>query len=86
VRPKRDTSPTCISQFSPYGVSRKEACKDTPELILDRNMDRQRAKGIAVLTIRIGELMGPAVGLEVAIIRLISQIPMLVWLRTMTEL
>ncbi len=43
VRPKRDVSLTCVSRFSPYGVSGKEACKDTPELILDRNMDRQRA-------------------------------------------
>ncbi len=41
--PKRDVSPTCISQFSPCGVSGKEAYKDTPELVLDRNTDRQRA-------------------------------------------
>jgi hypothetical protein len=41
--PKRDVSPTCVSRFSPYGVSGKEACKDTSELVLDRNMDRQRA-------------------------------------------
>ncbi len=33
--PKRDVSPTCISRFL--------ACKDTPELVLDRNRDRQRA-------------------------------------------
>jgi hypothetical protein len=32
--PKRDVSPTCVSRFSPYGVSGKEACKDTPELVL----------------------------------------------------
>ena len=43
VRPKRDASPTCVSWFSPYGVSGKEACNATLELIPDRNMDRQRA-------------------------------------------
>jgi hypothetical protein len=50
--PKRDVSPTCVSRLSLYGsatlgppvrVNGKEACKDTPELVLDRNTDRQRA-------------------------------------------
>ena len=41
--PKRDVSPTCVFRFSPYRVSGKEACKDTPELVLDRNMDSYRA-------------------------------------------
>ncbi len=41
--PERDVSLTCISRFSPYGVSGKEAYKDTPVLVLDRNTNRQRA-------------------------------------------
>ncbi len=41
--PKRDVSPTCVPRFSLYGVSGKEACKNMPELVLDRNTDRQRA-------------------------------------------
>ncbi len=50
--PKRDVSPTCVSRVSLYGsatldppakVNGKEACKDTPELVVDRNTDRQRA-------------------------------------------
>ena len=43
VRPKRDARPTYVSRFSPYGVSGKEACNAMLELILDSNMDRQRA-------------------------------------------
>jgi hypothetical protein len=41
--PKRGVSPTCVSRFSPEGVGCKEARKDMPELVLDRNTDRQRA-------------------------------------------